>query len=63
VAYVYYLGEPWGDWENRYSTGLETHGESIGRGRFTNDLEDAKNWARGAVKGRAWRHLMRRMGG
>lgn len=61
TAYVYYLGEPRGGYEHRYSVGLETHGEVLGGGQFTDDLKEAKEWARGRVKGRAFRAFMRRM--
>lgn len=61
VAYVYYLGEPRGKWETRYSVGTEVSGEPVGAGRFTNSLAEAKEWARSSVKGRAFRAFMRRM--
>lgn len=63
VAYVYDLGEPKGDWEQRYSVGLESHGEALGSGQFTDDLEYAKECARGRVKGRAFRLFLNRMKG
>ena len=63
VAYVWDKGEPKGSWETRYSMGCyDTKGDSMGSGHFTNDLEKAKERARGAVSGRAFRHLLRRMG-
>ena len=61
VAYVYYLGEPKGSWETRYSMGTEISGKPVGTGRFTNSLTEAKEWARSSVKGRAFRTFMRRM--
>ncbi len=62
VAYVYDMGKPRGSWEKRYSVGTERSGESIGSGYFTNKLSDAKRRARMAVKGRAFRSFLRRMG-
>ena len=63
VAYVWYAGEPYGDWKRRYSVGLEQRDRALGSGYFTNDFEDAKEHARGMVKGRAFRSFLRRMGG
>ena len=61
VAYVYYLGEPRGSWETRYSVGIEIGSKSVGTGRFTNSLTEAKEWAKSSVKGRAFRAFIQRM--
>lgn len=63
VAYVWDKGEPKGSWETRYSMGcFDSIGEPIRSGYWTNDLEKAKEAARGTVAGRAFRHFIRRMG-
>ena len=61
-AYVLDKGEPKGSWEKRYVMWITRNNEEVGHARWTNDLSQAKEWARSAVKGRAFRSFIRRMG-
>ncbi len=55
VAYVIDNGEPKGDWEKRYTVDITNK-----LGRFTNNFEEAKEWARQGVSGKAFRNFINR---
>mgnify|MGYP001563849069 CR=1 FL=1 len=55
VAYVVDNSEPKGDWEKRYTVDITNK-----LGRFTSNFEEAKEWARQGVSGKAFRNFINR---
>ena len=63
TAYVWDLGREPESWEGkRFNVSLQQGGEALGSRSETDTLTEAKKQARSAVSGRAFRHLLRRMG-
>ena len=59
-AYVYDHGES-KSWEKRYVVSATKSGKPYGNIVTTNDLEEAKERAKGLVRGRPFRHFMNRL--
>lgn len=63
-AYVWDLGHTPEAWEGkRFKISLQQKGEVLGYHTEADTLEEAKEKAKEAVRGKALRHLLRRMGG